>query len=73
VVLRDEAGRPVQAELLDFKTDRCEAEEIPALVEIYRPQMLAYREALSALLGLYGEALRTRLLFVTPGYTVDLV
>lgn len=57
VLVRDAEGRVVEAEVLDFKSDRARpgedsAELVQRLGEAYREQMDAYRRALSARLGL---------------------
>ena len=69
VTLRD-GERPVAAEIVDFKTDRVEPEDaagIERLVEFYRPQLEAYRQAAARLTRLPGEKIRAQLLFVRAG------
>jgi ATP-dependent exoDNAse (exonuclease V) beta subunit len=41
--------RPGRADVVDFKSNRVVAAEVPALVEHYRAQIAAYRDALAAL------------------------
>lgn len=63
VIETDDAGRPIRARLIDFKTDRYSDE----VVEHYRPQMEAYRRALAALLHLDEADIEATLLFVADG------
>jgi ATP-dependent helicase/nuclease subunit A len=59
--------RLVAAEIIDFKTDMLAADDSRRLaerVEFYRPQMAAYRRAVSQLAGLPGDCVAVRLLFV---------
>ncbi|MCX5662110.1 MAG: UvrD-helicase domain-containing protein [Planctomycetota bacterium] len=75
VLVTRRKGRLVAAELLDFKTDRVDPEDRDAwsaMIEAYRPQIAAYREALAAMLGLPASAVAARLLLVAAGLTVDL-
>jgi ATP-dependent exoDNAse (exonuclease V) beta subunit len=64
---RDAAGGITRAELVDFKTDHVGPEGPEALVGTYRLQLLAYRQALQALLGLDAGSIHTALWFVGPG------
>lgn len=60
----------VAAEVLDFKTDRVSAdrpEQLAAAIETYRPQLNAYRLAVSRMTGLGLNRIFARLLFVEPG------
>ncbi|MDX6767045.1 MAG: UvrD-helicase domain-containing protein [Candidatus Methylacidiphilales bacterium] len=58
-------GRPVRAELVDFKTDVLRAGEETSWVERHRPQMEAYRSALSLLLHLEPAQIRGVLVAVS--------
>ena len=40
-------------------------------VEFYRPQLIAYRDAVARMTQLAPEAITTRLLFVGPGVVCD--
>ncbi|MFZ5831257.1 MAG: UvrD-helicase domain-containing protein [Planctomycetota bacterium] len=71
VVLRRAGEKYLSAVVLDFKTDRVPAEAVPERVEVYRPQMDAYRRALSLLLGLPVEQIATKLLFLEPGVVME--
>lgn len=69
VVLYD-GDTPVAADVLDFKTDAVAADDpqaIQARVEEYRPQLEAYRRAVSSLFNLDATRVSARLAFVEPG------
>ncbi|OQA26759.1 MAG: ATP-dependent DNA helicase PcrA [Verrucomicrobia bacterium ADurb.Bin345] len=73
VVEKDDAGLPVWATLMDFKSDRVVAdEEIAKRVETYRPQMNWYVRALSRLLGLPQDRIRSVLIFTHPARAIGL-
>ncbi len=63
---RDAAGKPVRAQVLDFKTDRS------ANPARHRPQMEDYRQAVAKLFGLPPAHIACTLLFVRSGEAVDL-
>ncbi|MEX0655572.1 MAG: UvrD-helicase domain-containing protein [Phycisphaeraceae bacterium] len=69
-VWRDAAGRAERAMLVDFKTDRADAARVRELVEVYRPQVEAYRRAIGRLLRLEATAVAARLAFVDAGEVV---
>ena len=60
-------GVPVGADVIDFKTDVITAEALAERVDHYRPQLEAYRQAVSHLLGLPLEQISIRLVFVALG------
>ena len=67
-VARDEKGKAVVAEVVDFKTDRLDGEKDRAeRAEYYRPQLEAYAEAVSKLTGLDREKVTTRIAWVWDG------
>lgn len=70
----DEQGNATAAHLIDFKTDRvaADSEALQQRVASYRPQLEAYRRALSVLLKLDAQAITAELLFTTPGVSVAL-
>ena len=70
VVIQYRDGKPVGAEILDFKTDDIALEEIPVRASHYAPQMQAYRAALAVLLGVNADVIRASLLFVSVGTAV---
>ena len=71
LVLTLEDGAPIAAEVIDFKTDRVTAEEVPARAEHHAPQMNAYRRAVAAMYDLAPEKVTLRLAFLTPGVVHD--
>jgi len=72
VVLRREGGRVVDADIVDFKTDRVDEAALAARVEAYRPQMEAYRRVLARMTELSAARIRLRLAFLAPDTVVDL-
>ncbi len=69
VILYDDE-RPVGADVIDFKTDAVSLERprgIEKRVEVYRPQVEAYRRAVAELTGLPRERISARLLFSQAG------
>lgn len=68
----DAQGNAMAAHLIDFKTDRvaADSEMLQQRVATYRPQLEAYRRALSVLLKLDMKAITAELLFTTPGVSV---
>ncbi len=70
LVLIRHGGRLAAAEVLDFKTDALSPHDLQqreAVVSRYRPQLAAYRRAVSQLTGMPAEQVFARLLFVEPG------
>ncbi len=69
VVLYD-GDRPVAADLVDYKTDQVsvdEPNEIEARVAHYRPQLVAYQQAVARLFGLPLAEVSARLALVEAG------
>lgn len=69
VILRDENGKPSSATILDYKTDRLpddvsQVQGVSMIITRYRPQLMAYRKALSSLLDLPVQAIHAQLLLV---------
>ncbi|MCC7203971.1 MAG: PD-(D/E)XK nuclease family protein, partial [Phycisphaeraceae bacterium] len=66
VVVHRRDGVPVSAELWDYKTDHLPdgPASIAKLIDVYRPQMLAYRDALAAMLKLSSSSITAQLLFL---------
>ena len=63
-----EAGTPVSARIIDFKTDDAPTEEaFLDKVDGYRPQLRLYREAVSRLTGLPEQEIELCLLFTRTG------
>jgi hypothetical protein len=70
LVVIKSGGKPIAADVIDFKTDEIAAGDKKALaarVEFYRPQMEAYRAAAARLLGLAGDRIAARLVFLSSG------
>lgn len=69
----DDQGQATAAHLIDFKTDHVAAgsDALAHRAETYRPQVEAYRRALSLMLGLDESAITAELLFTTPGVSVE--
>ncbi|MEO2047093.1 MAG: UvrD-helicase domain-containing protein [Pirellulales bacterium] len=66
-------GRPVAAEILDYKTDAIsDRTQLLEKVEYYRPQLEAYRRAVCQTFQLAESQVAAKLLFVTSG-EVELV
>jgi len=66
VVIGLDRGKPVWAEVLDFKTDRVTADRVGVLGEAYRDQILEYRGAVGRALRLDPGKVNGVLLFVQP-------
>jgi len=67
VVLLRHGDRIVAADIVDFKTDYVDGSNLSAKVEHYRPQIGAYRRAVTRLTGLEVSRITARLLFVEAG------
>ena len=67
LVFEDASGLPGSAIVMDYKTDDIAGDRLQTAVERYRPQLAAYRRALSAMLGLDQVAIECELLFVCAG------
>lgn len=70
VIQRDAHGRPLSAELLDFKTDRVGDEGISPILHMYHPQIRAYQKALAIMLDLPLDRIEASLLLTGPGMKV---
>ncbi len=67
-LLRDQAGRPSSATILDYKTSNLElAGALTKAIEHYRPQMALYRKVLAQLVGLNESAIELKLIFTRNG------
>jgi len=67
VVLLDAGGKPLSAQLTDYKSNRTDdPRKIEELARVYLPQMSLYRLALSNLLNLPEEKIETFLFFTVP-------
>lgn len=75
LILIQEEGRVVAAEVLDFKTDQVDGSDpgaMEAKVAFYRPQIDAYREAVAGRYGLDMSKVAGKLLFLRPGVVSSL-
>lgn len=75
LVLVEEDGRVVAAEVLDFKTDYIDESDPQALddrVAYYRPQIDAYRTAVAGRYGLDPDDISGKLLFLRLGVVREL-
>jgi ATP-dependent helicase/nuclease subunit A len=64
VLVRDAGGRVVRAEVIDFKTDRVDADAIGPRAAFYAPQVESYRRVLARMTGLAPAAVVGTLAFV---------
>ena len=70
IVLLYESDRLVAADIIDYKTDAAQRDDVlklDELVEFYRPQIAAYRRAAATMFHLSPCQISARLLFVSPG------
>jgi len=75
VILLEEEGRVVAAELLDYKTDAIppgDEEGLLQLADEYKPQLETYRGALAKMFGLSLSQVKASLVFLYPGRVVEL-
>ena len=72
-VLKDETGKPVEAVILDYKSNRIDSEKhLMETAEEYRSQLALYSRALSRILKIPEKRIFRRLLFTEQGRVVDL-
>lgn len=74
LVLIHHDGQLLAADVIDFKTDLLPADDAKALaarVDVYRPQIEAYRAAVAQMFRLPAERVAGRLLFTAIGKIVD--
>ena len=62
-----QGNRIVAADVIDFKTDAVDMTHLQEAIEQYRPQLGAYRVAVSKLAALPLEKISTRIAFVETG------
>ena len=74
VVVTRRGGQAVSAHVLDFKTDGLDGspDSLAERMEHYRPQLAAYRAALTSMLGIEVSRIRASLLFVAVGEACDI-
>ena len=66
-IFTDSSGKPVRAEIIDFKSNEIQPENVQETADHYRLQMDSYRRALAQLLHLPPEKIATYLLFTRIG------
>ena len=74
IVVMSRGGRRLAAEVIDFKTDRFDAEDLKALkakVDFYRPQLAAYCDAVAQMYRLQRQRVCARLVFVESGVVAE--
>lgn len=72
VVVYEQGGKPMRADLIDYKTDHVTPDTLARAVHRYHPQIQAYRSALSVMLNLPTHSIRAQLLFVDSGDCVPI-
>ena len=72
LVVAKEGNTIVAADIIDYKTDSVTPDSLDERVEHYRPQLEAYRSAVSRFLNLEPSRIATRLLFVGTGDLVTI-
>ena len=70
MVLVYKGDQLVGADVIDFKTDFVDANSLSERTEYYRPQLNAYRQAVSQLTQLSSDKITARLVFVESGQVV---
>lgn len=67
VVVLYDGPQPVAADIIDFKTDKISAEDVPTRAAFYHSQLELYRDAAAEWLHIPPGQVSARLLFVEPG------
>ena len=70
VVELDDAGGPLRASIIDFKTDRVGQEEAAAILAAHGPQLQAYRQAVMARFGLTADLVEAKIVALESGMVV---
>jgi ATP-dependent exoDNAse (exonuclease V) beta subunit len=63
-------GRPLAADIIDFKTDEIapgDAQALQSKIDFYTPQLQAYRQAVRQMFGLPEQSIVARLAFLSLG------
>jgi ATP-dependent helicase/nuclease subunit A len=66
LVLRREQGRVVEAEILDYKSNRISPEQVAEAAADYRPQLDAYTRAVATMYGIPLDRCTATLIFLEP-------
>lgn len=73
ILHQDAEGKTIRAEIIDYKTDRIHASNtIEASTEQHRPQLEAYRSALSRIIGIEETTIELKLLFTDKAKFISL-
>ncbi|MFK7769083.1 MAG: hypothetical protein AB8B55_17805 [Mariniblastus sp.] len=72
LVLVYQGSKLVAADVIDFKSDRVDGENLQERIEHYRPQLNGYRRAVSKFANLPLSKISTRLAFPSAGKVVNL-
>ena len=67
-----EDGKPIRADVIDWKTDTFDENERVEKIEHYAPQLASYRFAASKLLGLDPNQISTKLVFLKTKEIVEI-
>lgn len=74
LVLLTHGGKPVAAEIVDYKTDFVEGEAATEVrAEFYRPQLQAYIRGLERMLRISSQRISARIVFLATGKEVSVV
>ncbi len=66
VVLVERNGAPAAAQIVDFKTDLIDRDEIKSRADLHAPQLEFYRRGLASHFGLAADRIALSLAFITP-------
>jgi hypothetical protein len=72
VTLHRHPSGEIDARIIDFKTDRVSPDNLPPVIDHYRPQVDAYRRALAQLLKVDCNHVQAALVFLDAGQAVHL-
>ena len=72
VVHFDDAGDPIRADVIDWKTDSYTPEELSEKIEHYAPQLSSYRLAAATLLGIDQSNVSATLVFISTKKVYDI-
>ena len=72
LVLVHQGGEVIAADVIDFKSDIIEENQLQQKIEYYQPQLQAYRQAAARLTGLELDQVSLRLVFVEIGKVINL-
>ena len=67
VIERDTNGKPIRAEVIDWKSDLVNENTIVEKIQYYEPQLATYVLSLSFILGIETDAIQAKLVFIRTG------